>query len=78
LKSEGFTFAEVAKPVAQVMGLPLELVWEKGRRPQAVHARGLLFFWAAKELEATMTETANRLGLTHSRLSVPSKAVLRS
>ena len=48
LKSEGFGLDDIAKRVAQVMSLPLEIVWEKSRRPRVVEARSLLCFWAAK------------------------------
>ena len=48
LKSEGFELDDIAKRVAQIMSLPLEIVWEKSRRPRVVEARSPLCFWAAK------------------------------
>ena len=56
--------------VAQVLDLPLEVVWGKNRLPQVVQARSLLCYWAAKNLGMSMTEIANRLGLTQPDVSV--------
>jgi hypothetical protein len=73
LKSEGFGLDDVAKRVAHVMSLPLEIVWEKSRRPQAVQARSLLCYWVTRELGKSMTETANRLGLTQPAVSIAAR-----
>ena len=73
LKSEGFEFDTIAERVAQVMDLPLEIVWEKSRRPQVVQARSLLCYWATRELRMSMTETANRLGLTQPAVSIAAR-----
>jgi chromosomal replication initiation ATPase DnaA len=73
LKSEGFALDDVVKRVAHVMSLPLEIVWEKSRRPQAVQARSLLCYWATRELGKSMTETANRLGLTQPAVSIAAR-----
>jgi len=73
LKSEGFGLDNVAKRVAHVMSLPLEIVWEKSRRPQAVKARSLLCYWATRKLGKSMTETANRLGLTQPAVSIAAR-----
>ena len=73
LKSEGFGLDDIAKRVAQVMSLPLEIVWEKSRRPQVVQARSLLCYWATRELGMSVTETANRLGLTQPAVSIAAK-----
>ena len=51
LKAEGFGLERVAERVAQVMSIPVELVWEKSRRPQVVDARSLFCFWASKSWE---------------------------
>jgi REP element-mobilizing transposase RayT len=73
LKSEGFGFENIAERVAQVLDLPLEVVWEKTRRPQAVQARSLLCYWAVRELGMSMTETASRLGLTQPAVSIAAR-----
>ena len=69
LKSEGFELNNIAERVAQVLDLPLEVVWGKNRRPQVVQDRSLLCYWAAKKLGMSMTEIANRLGLTQPAVS---------
>jgi REP element-mobilizing transposase RayT len=73
LKSKGFELGDVAQRVAQVMGLPLDVVWETGRRPQTVQARSLLCYWASKELGVSMTEIANRLGVTQPAVSIAAR-----
>jgi REP element-mobilizing transposase RayT len=73
LKSEGIELDDVAQRVAHVMGLPLEVVWENYRRPQTVQARSLLCYWASRELGLSMTEIANRLGLTQPAVSIAAR-----
>jgi hypothetical protein len=73
LKSEGATFADVTDRAARVIDLQAEIVCEKCRRPQVVHARSLLFYWAVKKLGMSKTEIANRLGLTQPAVSIVSK-----
>ena len=73
LKTEGFDFDDIAERVAQVMNLPTETVWEKSRRPPVVQARSLLCYWASKELGISMTEIANRLGLTQPAVSIAAR-----
>ena len=70
LKAEGFDLDRVAQRVAAVMNIPLELVWEKSRRPQVVDARDLLCYWASKELAMSKTELAKRLNLTQPAVSI--------
>jgi putative transposase len=62
LKSEGFELDDIAKRVAQIMSLPLEIVWEKSRRPRIVEACSLLCYWANRELGINMTEIAKQNG----------------
>ena len=73
LKIEGFGLDDIAKRVAQVLDLPLEKVWEKNRRPHVVQARSLLCYWTAKNLGMSMTEIANRLGLTQPAVSIAAR-----
>ena len=73
LKSEGVEFDDIAERVAQVMDLPLEIVWEKSRRPQVVQARSLLCYWASNELGMRMTEIAIRLGLSQPAVSIAAR-----
>jgi REP element-mobilizing transposase RayT len=73
LKTEGFGLERVAERVAQVMSIPVELVWEKSRRPQVVDARSLFCFWASKELGISMTDLAKRLNLTQPAISIAAR-----
>ena len=73
LKAEGFGLERVAERVAQVMSIPVELVWEKSRRPQVVDARSLFCFWASKELGISMTDLAKRLNLTQPAISIAAR-----
>jgi REP element-mobilizing transposase RayT len=73
LKAEGFGLERVAERVAQVMSIPVELVWEKSRRPQVVDARSLFCFWASKELGISMTDLAKRLNLTQPAVSIAAR-----
>ncbi|MEJ2730973.1 MAG: transposase [Deltaproteobacteria bacterium] len=70
LKAEGFDLEQVAERVATVMNIPLEIVWEKSRRPVVVEARDLLCYWASKELVMSKTDLAKRLNLTQPAVSI--------
>ena len=70
LKAEGFDIEQVAERVAAVMNIPLEIVWEKSRRPVVVEARDLLCYWASKELVMSKTDLAKRLNLTQPAVSI--------
>ena len=70
LQVEGFDLEWVARRVAAVMGIPLELVWEQSRRPLVVNARDLLCYWASKELAMSMTDLAKKLNLTQPAVSL--------
>ncbi len=73
LKAEGFGLEQVAERVAHVLDIPLEIVWEKSRRPQVAVARSLLCFWASKELGMSMTDLAKRLNLTQPAISIAAR-----
>jgi hypothetical protein len=73
LNAEGFSLEQVAERVATVMGIPIEHVWEKNRRPQVVAARSLLCFWATSELGMSMTDIARHLGLTQPAVSIAAR-----
>jgi REP element-mobilizing transposase RayT len=70
LKAEGFDLERVAQRVAAVMKIPVELVWEKSRRPRVVDARDLLCYWASRELVMSKTDLAKRLNLTQPAVSI--------
>jgi REP element-mobilizing transposase RayT len=73
LKAEGFNLEQVAERVAVVMGIPVERVWEKNRRPQVVTARSLLCYWANTALGMSMTDLAKRLDLTQPAVSIAAR-----
>jgi putative transposase len=70
LQAEGFDLDRVAKRVAAVMNISVELVWERSRRPQVVDARDLLCYWGCKELVISKTDLARRLNLTQPAVSI--------
>jgi putative transposase len=70
LQAEGFDLEWIARCVAQVMHIPVELVWEQSRRPQVVEARDLLCYWASTELMMSRTDLARRLKLSQPAVSV--------
>ena len=70
LKKKGFDLDRVAERVAQVLDMPLEIVWERSRRPQVAVARSLLCYWASIELSISMTDLAKRLNLTQPAVSI--------
>ena len=70
LQAEGFDLERVARRVAAVMNISVELVWERSRRPQVVDARDLLCYWGCKELVISKTDLARRLSLTQPAVSI--------
>jgi putative transposase len=73
LKTRGFDLDRVAERVAQVLGMPLEIVWERSRRPQVAVARSLLCYWASTELSMSMTDLARRLNLSQPAVSIAAR-----
>ena len=73
LQTRGFDLEQVAERVAQVLDIPLEIVWENSRRPQVAVARSLLCYWASKELGMSMTNLAKRLNLTQPAISIAAR-----
>ena len=70
LQAEGFDLDRVARRVAAVMNISVELVWERSRRPQVVNARDLLCYWGCEELVISKTDLARRLNLTQPAVSI--------
>lgn len=73
-KKEGFGFDEVLQLVAETYKLGAREITAAGKQPTRVRARGLLCYWAVRELGISVTSVASRLGLTPSAIS---RAVLR-
>ncbi len=74
LRSHGFDLKKTAARVAQVMGVKEADVWAKGRYRHLVEARSLFCYWAVRELGATMSSLASRLGIS---IPAVSKSVRR-
>ena len=64
LKSRGYDLREVEKRVMEVLGVERETIYTKGRRRIEAEAKGLLCYWAVRDLEMKGTELAKRLGMS--------------
>jgi REP element-mobilizing transposase RayT len=58
LKAQGVDIHTLAQRVADVLEIPEQQVWSKGKYRHLVKARSLLCYWAVRELGMTMTELA--------------------
>lgn len=74
IQSRGYTVDKVAARVAEVLGIKQEEVWVAGKHRKTVQARGLLCFWAVRELGVTMTSLSRRLNISVQSIS---KSVIR-
>jgi REP element-mobilizing transposase RayT len=74
LRSRGLDLNKTALRVAEVLGMKEGEVWARGRYRKVVEARGLLCYWAVRELGVTMSSLARRLGIS---IPAVSKAVRR-
>ena len=70
LKAKGFDLDRVAEKVAAIMNIPIEMAWEKSRRPQVVRARDLICYWGNLELGISITTLAKKFGLSQPTVSV--------
>ena len=70
LKATGFDLPQVVEKVAELLDMPVEMVWEKSRRPQVVKARDLICYWANLELGISITALAKQFGLSQPTVSV--------
>jgi REP element-mobilizing transposase RayT len=74
LQMQGYDFDRAVDRVAEVFGLNPEQVLISGKQSKRVKARGLLCFWAVKELEMRGADVAGRLKISKSTVS---RAVVR-
>ena len=70
LASEGYDISKVADRVAEIFSIKPEEIFQPGKQPIRVKARGLLCYWATRELGETMTELAKRLKMTQPAISM--------
>ena len=64
LKRLGYDLDRVAARVAEIFGIEGKDIFSKGKQQKKVKARSLFCFWAARELEISLTELARRLGIS--------------
>ena len=64
LQSRGYTVAEVAARVAEVLEIKQEDVWAAGKHSEIVRARSLFCYWAVRELGVTMISLSHRLNIS--------------
>ncbi len=74
MQSKEIDLDEVSDQVGKLMCIEKEAVWAAGKYRQTVRARGLLCFWAVRDLGLSMTSMALKL-----KISVPAvyKSVIR-
>ena len=70
LRTEGFDLSHVVERVAELLNIPVDMVWERSRRPQVVKARDLVCYWAHIELGVTITALAKQFGLSQPTVSI--------
>ena len=64
LRAKGIDLDRIAARVSEVLDIKTEDVWAKGRYRQTVEARGLLCYWAVRELGLSMSLLAHKLGIS--------------
>ncbi len=74
LKSKGVDLDALAQRVSQLLDMPTEQVWSKGKYWHIVAARSLLCFWAVRELGMSATSLAPKFGVSAAAIS---KSVVR-
>ena len=74
LKAQGYDLDKLIRRVAELCDIEPRDLMAPGKQPQRVRARGLLCYWAVKELGISGTTVAKKLGITQ---PAASKAVQR-
>lgn len=69
LKSKGIDLDTIAHRVSQLLDMPIERVWSKGKYRQVVAARSLLCYWAVRELGMSATSLAPRFDVSATAIS---------
>ncbi len=64
LKSLGYDMSTVEEKVGQIFELKVSEIYAKGREKRRAEARGLLCYWAVRELGFRLTDLARKLGMT--------------
>ncbi len=61
LKAEGWTLTKITERVAEIFGIEKDQVVIAGKQPDRVRARGVLAYWAIRDLGLTATEIGKYL-----------------
>jgi hypothetical protein len=69
LKSRGFNLDTIAQRVSQLLNMPPEQVWSKGKCRQIVAARSVLCFWAVHELGESATGLSRKFEVSATAIS---------
>ncbi|MGM0681276.1 MAG: transposase [Thermodesulfobacteriota bacterium] len=64
LRANGIDIDFIAGRVANLLAIPEDVIWQKGKSQHLVRARSLLCFWAVRELGESMTSLARRLNIS--------------
>ncbi len=64
LKSLGYDMSKVEEKVGRIFGLKPSEIYAKGREKTRAEARGLLCYWAVRELGYRLTDLARKFGMT--------------
>jgi REP element-mobilizing transposase RayT len=70
LAADGITLDDVARRVAELLGLKLTELWIPGKQQHRVHARSLFCYWASRELGISMAELSKRFKLSPAAISL--------
>jgi REP-associated tyrosine transposase len=74
LKAKGVDIDGIAHRVSQLLEMPVEKVWSKGKYRPIVAARSLLCYWAVRELGMSATSLAAKFEISANAIS---KSVMR-
>jgi chromosomal replication initiation ATPase DnaA len=69
LGAEGWTLTKIAERVAEIFDIEKDHVVVAGKQSDRVRARGVLAYWAIRDLGLTATEVGTYLGLSKSAVS---------
>ena len=64
LKRRGYDLSRVAMKVSEIFNIDAKEFLSKGKQQKKVKARSLFCYWAAKELEVSLTELSRRIGIS--------------
>ncbi|MFZ0240338.1 MAG: transposase [Desulfobacterales bacterium] len=69
LQAQGIDTNAVARHVAKLLDIDIDLVWSRGKNRTIVKARSLFCYWLAGDLGISMSDLARQLGLSVTAIS---------